>query len=306
MPKPKSKTISSKTTHKTKSIATPSRSRQIKVAPKITGSFQLFGKSLMLIKRNWKLFGVIIIIYGLLAIVLVRGFGGSLDLALLKKLLHSQTNNLTAGFTLFGYLLGGAGSVGTQAGSVYQTILVILISLITIWSLREILGGKKVKAKDAFYKGTYPLIPFILVLLIIGLQLLPLVLGAWLYGTILGTSIAVNLFEKFCWTILFLLLAFWSIYMVSTSVIGLYVVTLPNMTPFKALRSAKQLVKHRRFKIIRKVLFLPLALFVIGALIMVPLILLLTSLAVWVYFVLSMVGLLVIHTYMYLLYRELL
>src|SRR5579863_8577466 len=106
MPKPKSKTSSHKTIPKTKSTAAPSRTRQIKVAPKISGSFHLFGRSLMLIKRNWKLFGIIIIIYGLLAIILVRGFGSSLDLTSLKKLLHNQNNSLSTGFTLFGYLLG--------------------------------------------------------------------------------------------------------------------------------------------------------------------------------------------------------
>ena len=94
--------------------------------------------------------------------------------------------------------------------------------------------------------------------------------------------------------------------MICSSLFALYIVTLPNVTPMKALRSARQLVLHRRFLVLRKILFMPLALLVLGAIIMIPLIIFLTFAAEWIFFLLSMFVLTVVHAYMYTLYRELL
>jgi hypothetical protein len=74
----------------------------------------------------------------------------------------------------------------------------------------------------------------------------------------------------------------------------------------EALRSARELVRYRRWAVLRKIVFLPVALLVIGAAITIPAIYLITSFAGIVFFVLSMIGLAVIHSYMYRLYRELL
>jgi len=248
------------------------------------------------------------LIYGLLTIILVRGFSSGINLSSLKSTLNSTkgSTHLATGIALFGDLLGNTNGSNGQVGSVYQTLLVILMSLATIWALRQVLAGKKIRAKEAFYKGVYPLVPFILVLLIVGAQLVPLAAGSWLFETVIGTTIAINAIEKIGAAVIFFLLAVWSLYMISSSIFGLYIVTLPDMTPLKALRSAKQLVKHRRFKVLRKLLFLPLAIIVIGAVITIPLALLLTPIAAWLFFILSLCALMVVHAYMYTFYRELL
>jgi hypothetical protein len=144
------------------------------------------------------------------------------------------------------------------------------------------------------------------VLFVIGIQLLPLLAGNWLYATVIGGGIAVTGLEKLIWILLVILLILLSLYMVSSSVFALYISTLPDMTPLSALRSAREIVRYRRWVVMRKVLFLPVCLLIIGALIMVPLIIFVTPLAEWVYFGLSMLSLAVIHSYMYSLYRELL
>jgi hypothetical protein len=77
------------------------------------------------------------------------------------------------------------------------------------------------------------------------------------------------------------------------------------MTPMKAIRSARALVKSRRWLVIRKILFLPLALFIVTGLIMMPFLLGLTVIAGWVFFVLSVIVIAVMNSYMYALYREL-
>jgi hypothetical protein len=271
---------------------------------------RILKRSLGILKRHWKLFAGMTLIYGLLTIVLVRGVGGGLNLGDLKSNLKAGFSgryaSLATGAALFSYLVGSAGSSSTPAGGVYQTLLIIIMSLAVIWGLRQVLAGTQIRVRDMFYKGMYPLIPFILVLLVIGLQLIPLLLGSWVYSTVIGNGIAVNSIEKLIWAIFFFLLAVLSLYMICSSLFALYIVTLPDMTPMKALRSARQLVLHRRWTVLRKILFLPVAILILAAVVMIPLIIFATPLAEWIFFGLSMFVLVIVHAYMYTLYRELL
>jgi hypothetical protein len=178
--------------------------------------------------------------------------------------------------------------------------------LAIIWALRQVLAGSTLRIRDAYYRGMYPLIPFILVLLLVGLQLLPLLIGSSLYSLVITNGIAVHAIEKIFWGLLFAGLALLSFYLISSSLIALYIVTLPDMTPLKALRSARELVRGQRWAVMRKILALPIILIIVAALIMLPIILLLTSLAQWIFFLLTMFAIAAINIYMYSLYRELL
>lgn len=276
----------------------------------VPNAFRLLGRCLKLLGRHWKLFGGMLLVYGLLNLVLVHGLAASSNLSNLKttldQLFHGSTGKVSAGFTLFVYLLGSSGSSASPAAGVYEALLAVLVSLALIWSLRQIYARSAVRARDGFYRGMYPLVPFILVLLVIGLQLIPLLLGGSVYSLVVNNGIAATGLEKFVWLVIFILLAALSLYWLCSSIFALYIVTLPDMTPMKALRTARELVRYRRLMIVRKLLFLPLGLLVIGALILVPLIILFTPSAEWVYFGLSILGLAVVHSYMYALYRELL
>ncbi len=280
--------------------------------PPMVGSFRLFGRSIAVLARHYRLFIGILLIYGILNLVLVHGFSANANLSSLKATLDAtfsgSSHYLSNGLTLFVYLLGGASSTSSANASagVYQTLLIILVSLVVIWSLRQVYANTKVRIRDGYYRGLYPLIPFILVLLVIGLELLPLIIGGFLYSTVISNGIAVYAIEKVLWGLLFFLLGLLSLYMVCSSVFALYIVTLPDMTPMKALRSARELVRHRRFLVLRKILFLPLALLVLAAAVMLPAISFITGIAEWLYFVITIVGLAIINSYMYALYRELL
>lgn len=281
--------------------------KRIKHPNKLPSAYKIFKSAFKTIKTNWRLFLIVTLIYGLLTIVLVRGLGGSLNLAELKSSFQEGSyNGLSTGLSLFGVLLGTAGSSSNPGGSVYQAILIVIISLVVIWALRQVQAGHKVKTKQAFYESTYPLIPFILVLLVIGLQLIPLAIGSWLYSTVVNAGIAIAGIERFVWALLSFMLVLLSFYMITSSIFALYIVTLPNMTPLKALRSARQLVLNRRWSVLLKVIYLPIVLLIIGVVIMLPVLLLATVLAEWLFFLLSMFTLVVVHSYLYTLYRELL
>lgn len=260
--------------------------------------------------RHKRLFGGIVVIYGVLNILLVRGLSGSSDLMNLKTTLDSLTNGfggkLASSLASFTYLLTTSGSGNTQSSGVYQSVLLIVCSLAFIWMLRQVLARHEVRIRDSFYQGMYPLVPFLLVFLLLCVQLVPLTVGGVVYSSVTANGIAVHVWEKVFWLALFVGLGLWSLRMVTASVFALYVVTLPDMTPLKAYRSARSLVYGRRLLIWRKLIFLPVVLLVLAAIIMLPLILYVTPVAEWVFFALSMLALPIVHSYLYNLYREML
>ena len=271
---------------------------------------KLFWSVMKQLWTNRKSFLGIVVIYAVLNIFLVRGLSGSADLTNLKSTLDSSVSGaggkLAGSLLAFNYLLSSTGSGNTAQSGIYQSILLVVCSLAFIWAHRQVLAGRAVQMRESFYQGMYPLVPFLIVFLLMGVQLLPLVIGGSLYKTVISGGIAIYLWEKAIWLLLFVGLALWSLRMITASVFALYIATLPDMTPLRAYRSARQLVYGRRLLIWRKFLFLPAALLVLAAVIEVPFILFITPLAVWTFFIVGVVALPVVHGYLYSLYREML
>lgn len=260
--------------------------------------------------QHKKLFIGLALIYGVLNLILVRGFSGGTDVAQLKSQLAQVFSGnfgpLKSSATIFVSLVSTSGNTSSSTGGAYQLFLLIVMSLATICGLRLTMAGEFVRLRDTFYKGMYPLVQFLLVLLVVCLQLIPFLAGAAIYNIVISNGIAIDAGEQLLWALLFALLTAASLYMLCSSLFALYIVTLPNMTPLKALRSARELVRYRRWPIIRKLLFLPVCLLIVAAIIMLPTILFVPVAAQWLFFLLTMCGLVVVHAYMYILYRELL
>jgi hypothetical protein len=284
-------------------------SKRIKHPVKLPSAWRLTKMTTRLLWGHKRLFIGITLIYAILNLVLVQGLSNTTDITSLKATLQDAFGTgsaFTASLTVFAVLISSSGSSASGTGGAYQLFLIILVSLAVIWALRELLAGVRIRVRDAYYRGMYPLVPFILVLVVIGIQLIPLVLGATIYNIVISNGIAVIAAEKVLWAILFGLLSLLSIYMISSSVFALYIVTLPDMTPLKALRSARALVRFRRWTVLRKILLLPLILLIITTVIMLPIILVATPVAQWTFYLLTMFAVVVTHTYLYSLYRELL
>jgi hypothetical protein len=286
------------------------RFKRVKHPVKLPSAWHLTKSSAALLWRHKKIFVGIALIYGLLNLILVQGLAGHTDVSSLKNSLNQtfsgHLGSLASSLSVFTVLVGSAGNGSSPTAGSYQFFLALFASLAVIWALRQLLAGHSIRIRDAYYLGMYPLIPFILVLMIIGLQLIPFVIGSSLYSFASNNGITVQAGDKTFWTLVFAGLSLWSIYMLTSSLFALYIVTLPNMTPLKALRSARQLVRRRRWTVMRKIICLPIILLIVAALIMVPIIIWLTPLAQWIFFLLTMFAVVVIHTYMYTLYRELL
>ncbi|MDB5181950.1 MAG: hypothetical protein JWP13_713, partial [Candidatus Saccharibacteria bacterium] len=231
--------------------------------------------SVQLLWRNRWLFLGIATVYALVNLLLLGGVRVATDLAPVRDVLNEGNSagvgRVGTGLALYALIVADANSkVGDVLGA-YQFFSLIITSLAVIWALRQVMvSGVGLRIRDAFYKGMYPLIPAVLILLLIIAQLVPLAIGASIYALLISNEIVIGLLEKILWTIpLFIGLGI-SMFWLTSSVIAAYIVTLPDMTPMKALRSARNLVRYRRWAVIRKLVFLPAALLLISAVIMLP------------------------------------
>jgi len=269
---------------------------------KLSSSFLLFRRSLGVLGHHWKHFAGITIVIAILNLFLVQGFF-STNVAELKNSVaqgSGASSQLAAGISALGTLVGSAGNDAST--SAYRFILLIIGSLAIVWSLRHVLADKTIRIRDAFYEGMYPFVPFILIFLALSLALGPLALAMYLYGLVAST----NGVEVLLWAALLVSLTALTLYWLSSGLFALYIVALPGMQPVQALRSAVRLVKYRRFLVIRRILFLPLIITILMALIMLPVIALAPAAASVVFFICIMIMLPIIHSYMYTVYRELL
>jgi hypothetical protein len=277
---------------------------------KVASAPTLLNRSFAHLLNNKKHYGLITLIYTVLSIVFVGVLSNEEDLNLLKEtfddFLETPRGRVVTGVTMIGYIVRSVGGASNEASGLLQAMLIAIFSLAIIWSLRQLMADKKITVRDSFYKGVYPLVPFFMITLVIGLQTLPLFVGGLLYGFAVGQPFTSSNIELGFWVILATLLATLTVYMVASSIFALYVATLPNMTPMKALRSARELVRYRRLLVLRKLLFLPVALILIGIIIILPVALYLTPIAEITYLLLLMFSFPLTHTYLYLLYRELL
>jgi hypothetical protein len=281
--------------------------KAVKTRASLPGSFKLTKRVLSILKNHWKVLGGIVVVYLLLNIVFASGISnisGNFE-TIKSNLQASGGHNLWQAAGGFAALVGTSGAGGSSTGSTLQSLLFIIVSLVIIWSLRHLLSGQAITVKQAYYKAMDPFIPFLLVIAVIIIQLLPMTVGAYLLsavsGSIFTSSGAATVFS----IVIFALLAAWSIYMVSASIFALYIVTLPGMQPRQALRSARDLVRFRRLTVLRKVFFMPLFILIVMGLIIVPLIIYASFIVPMAFYVISALALLFAHTYLYSLYRGL-
>jgi hypothetical protein len=281
-------------------------SRQVRL-PSV---WRLSAESARLLWRSRRLFAGIILIYGLLTFVLVKGLSGTTNVGALKsqfgQLFTGHWGGLASSLTVFASLVGSNSSGAGNSAGTFQVLLLLVGSLAVVWALRQVLAGSRPRIRDAYYRGMYPLVPVILVLLVVSLDLIPLTAGAAIYAQVVTNNIAVNFVENAAFGLLFILLAAWSFYLLSSSLFAFYIAMLPDMTPLQALRSARELVRYRRGSVLLKVLFLPLGLLAASLVIVIPVIAIAAPAAQWIFFTLTVAMVAVVHAYMYSLYRELL
>lgn len=307
----KSKKTTKKADGRVRRLNTKQRRVVVKEFKKVPSGFRLLRMSLTHIWGNRKLFVIILLIYAALYFVLVKGLATNFQLSTAREQIESSlgedANSLAVGPALMAALITSTSSAVSESAGVYQALLLIIFSLVIIWTLRQTMEVKaKVRLGDAFYKGSAPLVQYILVMLAVFLQSIPALLGGTLYSVVSNNGIAVSGLEKIIWFLFLLISIGISVYMISASLFATYIVTLPGVRPLRALRSARKLVRFRRFMVIRKVIFFPIVAGLFMLLAFWPLVLYVPVAAEVTFIAFTIFMLLLTHAYYYTLYREML
>jgi len=221
-----------------------------------------------------------------------------------------------AGLLLLTIMSGGISQSLTEGQQIYATIIALLTWLTTVWMLRNILASKKVKLRDGLYNAGSPILSTFIVGLVLVIQLIPFALALIGYSAASSTGLLSSGVEAMLFWIVAGLLSILSLYWITSTIIALVVVTLPGMYPFRAIKTAGDLVIGRRVRIMMRLLWMAVCAFMAWVIVMLPVILLVTWLNnLWpalqgipvipfVIVALSSLTIVWAASYVYLLYRK--
>jgi hypothetical protein len=233
--------------------------------------------------RYKKTFLLLALVYIVLFALLV-GMQSQETYALLTETLKSTSENVfsgnwgevgEAGLLLLALASSGVNTEATQAQQLFSLFIFLLIWLTTVWLLRNMLAGHKVKLRDGLYNSGAPLFATILVTLFIALQLIPIAVSFIGYnaastsGLIAAGGAAAMLFWMGAGALTLL-----SLYWIISSLFAMIIVTLPGMYPYVAIRTAGDMVLGRRVKILLRWLWMVLMIILAWVVIVIPIILL--------------------------------
>ena len=171
-------------------------------------------------------------------------------------------------------LTGGLSASLSSAQQICAVIISMMAWLTTIWLLRNILANHKVKMRDGLYSAGAPILPTFMIIMLLIVQMLPLALALFGYSAAVSTGLlAAGGAAAMLFWLAAGLLALLSFYWMTSSVFALVVVTLPGMYPYRAIKTAGDIVVGRRLRILLRFLWMLLVIAVFWAIIMIPIIL---------------------------------
>jgi hypothetical protein len=242
-----------------------------------------FSFSNSVIKMLWshrKIFLLLVVFYAILTAVLV-GIASQDAYTTLTDTLKQSSGDFfkgdwgqfgQAGILFLSIITGSASQTLTEAQQVYASIIILLTWLSTVWLLRNLMAGKKVKLRDSLYNSSSPIVSTFLVALLIIVQLLPLAVALIGYSAASATGLLNGGIEAMLFWIVASLLAILSLYWMTSTLIALVVVTLPGMYPFRAIQTAGDLVVGRRVRILLRWLWMLLGIALTWGVVMLPVI----------------------------------
>ncbi len=280
--------------------------KKIKPEPRyIPSSIKLLKESFQFISRHKRIFLTMIAIHGLIYVAIVRSPVAT-DIQTIQDSVETVIGSKTSLESNLATLGAVVGSTGTsQNSAATASIAVIVISLVYIWAIRQLHSAKTITARDAFYQGPTPLLSSLVVLVIATLQLIPFAVASFVYSTARSNSLFVSGFEDLAFFFVTLLISLLSFYWLTSTVIALYIVTLPGMYPLAALKAAKKLVHFQRAVVFRRMLTLPIILSLLYFAVLLGIIRFFPNQTFIIVEVVQLFILPLVHVYFYKLYRAL-
>lgn len=237
--------------------------------------------SFKIIFKNWRIFLPLILLIAVMNILLV-GIMNEDTFVQFQKSIDETAEDIQMGelgtFAKSGLLLvstittGGLSQGMTEVQQVFATLLFIVTWLTTIYLLRHILAGHKVKMRDGLYNALAPFISTLIVALVIFVEAIPAMIVIIAYSAAVATNFLATPFYALIFFIFAALLILLSVYLISSSLVAMIAVSAPGLYPLVAIQTASDLLASRRIKFIIRVLYLFITLIVVWVIIMLPLI----------------------------------
>lgn len=271
-----------------------------------------------------KIFILLAIVYAILTLLMI-GLASQDTYTTLTDTLNQTSGDFLsgswgaigkAGLLFVTTVTGGLSQSLTDVQQVYTSVITLSAWLTSVWLLRNILAGHKVKLRDGLYGAGSPILSTFMVALLLIVQLLPAALAIIGYSAAAASGLLAGGVEAMLFWFTAGLLVTLSLYFVTSTIFALVIVTLPGMYPMQAIKTAGDLVLGRRLKILLRLLWMALSTLIVWALIMIPMILLDAWLkSIWpviswiptipvLLLALSSLTIIWISSYVYLLYRK--
>ena len=186
-----------------------------------------------------------------------------------------------AGLLLVAVMSSTTGSGTTELQQGIAAGMLLLVWLTTVWLLRNLMAGHRVKLRDGLYNAGAPIVSTALVALLMAVQFLPVAIAVFTYNAASSTGLLESGIAAMLFWLCALLLTILSLYWWTSSIFALVIVTLPGMYPYQAIKIAGDLVLGARVRIVFRWLWMVLVALLAEALILLPAILIDMGLRAW-------------------------
>lgn len=231
--------------------------------------------------RNYKLFLPLLLIAMILAVLFVglmsediyQQFQTVLDETAEQAEVGELGAVAKAGLLLISTVTtGGLSGGSSEAAAVFGVLIFLMIWLTTIYLLRHVFAGHKIKLRDGLYNGMSPLISTLMVFVVAIIQCVPIFVLIIVYSAAVQTNFLATPFYALVFFVFAALMLLLSGYLLSSTLMALVAVTAPGLYPMEALRTASNLMAGRRIKFILRIISLIIMLACMWVIAMVPII----------------------------------
>ena len=186
------------------------RRRDYKRSLKLPGYWSFTNSVRAMLWENKRLFGGILFVYLSLAFVF-NSFGQQQAYQNLSDILNATGGDIfqgnlgkigASGLLLLTSVTTGLTPDVTAAQTVLGWLTVFYAWLATVWALRNVMAGRKVRVRDAVYSSGSPMVSTLLTSLVLIVQVLPLSLAILIYNAAISTELISGAEAMLAWVAL--------------------------------------------------------------------------------------------------------
>lgn len=275
----------------------------------VASPLSLISQTFTFLKKHWRVLTPITILYSLFYLLVVRiniSFDQAVSVDAAQAIFKATGTPILSRIGSLAGVVSSYRPSGSEQANILSSVLIVLFSLIYIWAIRALSVGKKIRARDAMYNGTTNLLPFMFMIAILAIQLLPLTLATVAYNMGDNGLIFIYWYERTAALIGLGLIALLSLYFISNTIMALYACTLQGVYPIPVMRSTRDLVRFQRLRILVNMVVGIVIMFFLYLCLLLIIVTYAPKLTSWMLDLFNILSLPIIHTYLYKMYRSML